>query len=418
MNSVFLLVFKSLLNRRVSTGLTTLSIALSVMLLLGVERIRSGARDSFSQTISQTDLVVGARGGNLSLLLYSVFHMGNATNNISMISYEHFKKHPAIKWTIPISLGDSHRGFRVVATTEDYFNHYRYARNKSLVMSQGNWNKDLFDVVIGYEVAQRLNYQVGDPVIIAHGLTTGSAIFEHTDTPFKIIGILEKTTTPVDRGLYISLEAMEAIHVGWQTGAPKNTSAHRFTPEQLSPKQITAFFAAAHARTDALRLMREINSYEDEPLLGIIPALTLSELWQNLAYAEISLQVISIFVVSVSLLGMLISIYTTLNERRREVSILRAIGGSRPLTIILFIFETVFLSLTGCILGIALLYFCLFFTQSLIQKYSGIYIPIQWLERTDLIYIISVLVLGLLFGLIVGYKAHRNSLSDGLTIRV
>ena len=268
------------------------------------------------------------------------------------------------------------------------------------------------------KIVDSLHYKIGDPVVLAHGISNGPAIFDHKDNPFKIVGILDRTTTPVDRGLYISLQAMEAIHIGWESGTPNKENAHLFSAEQLQPKQITAFFSAAHARTDALKLMREVNDYEDEPLLGIIPALTLSELWQSLSYAEISLQVIAVFVVAVSHLGMLISIYTTLNERRREISILRAIGGSQPLTIILFVSETVFLSLAGCAVGIFFLYSGLFATQSLIQWHAGIYISIEWLETTDAIYLVSILVLGILSGLTIGYKAHRNSLADGLMIRV
>jgi putative ABC transport system permease protein len=285
-------------------------------------------------------------------------------------------------------------------------------------MQVGHWNENLFDVVIGSEVANRLHYKIGDPVVIAHGISSGPAILEHSDSPFKVVGILERTTTPVDRGLYISLEAMEALHIGWQSGANKNNPAHEYTKAQLRPTQITTFFAAAHARSDALRLMREVNDYEDEPLLGIIPAMTLSELWQSLSYAEVSLQVIAFFVVSVSLLGMLISIYTTLNERRREISILRAVGGSRSLTVILFVSETVFLTIAGCLLGIVFLYSGLLATQSLIQEYAGVHIPIQWLETTDLTYLLFILILGVISGMIIGYKAHRNSLIDGLMIRV
>jgi putative ABC transport system permease protein len=418
MTHVLRLAIRSLLNRRVTTGLTVLSIALSVMLLIGVERIRSGAKDSFSQTISQTDLIVGARGGNLSLLLYSVFHMGTATNNISIETYNQFNKHPAIKWTIPISLGDSHRGFRVVATTESFFQNYKYSRTKSLNMQVGHWNRGLFDVVIGAEIAKMLQYKVGDPVVIAHGITSGPAILDHADSPFKVVGILERTTTPVDRGLYISLEAMEAIHVGWQSGSPSKNTSHTFSDEQLRPKQITAFFLGANARTDALRLKREVNDYEEEALLGIIPAMTLSELWQSLSYAELSLQIIGLFVVAVSLLGMLISIYTTLNERRREVSILRSIGGSSRLTILLFTTETVFLTIAGSVLGVILLYVGLFASQSSIQNIAGVYIPIQWIESTDILYLCLILLLGLVSGLLIGIKAHRNSLADGLVIRV
>jgi putative ABC transport system permease protein len=117
---VLSLAYQSLKNRQLTSVLTVLSIALSVTLLLGVEQVRVGARESFANTISQTDLIVGARGGTLQLLLYAVFRIGTATNNISYESYEHFRSHPAVAWTIPYSLGDSHRGYRVVGTTEDF----------------------------------------------------------------------------------------------------------------------------------------------------------------------------------------------------------------------------------------------------------------------------------------------------------
>lgn len=418
MTNILSLALKSLWNRRVTTLLTIFSTAFSVALLLGVERVRSGAQESFSQTISQTDLIVGARGGDISLLLYSVFQMGNPTNNISMESYQHFAQHPAIKWTIPISLGDSHKGFRVISTTESFLENYRYARDHHLAMQEGQWNKNLFDVVLGSEVAKTLGYKIGDPVVIAHGISGGVSLFEHSKTPFHVVGILERTTTPVDRALYISLQAMEAIHIGWQAGPPSEGQAPTYSEADLKPRQITAFFAAARARTDALRLQREINDYSEEPLLAIVPAITLGELWHSLSYAETSLQVIAGFVVIVSLLGMLISLYTTLNERRREISILRAIGGSAATTLALFITETLFLTISGCLLGTALLYLLLICGQSLLQKLSGIYIPIQWLSLTDFIYFGGILALGFLAGLIIGWKAHRNSLADGLMIRV
>ncbi|MGH8056140.1 MAG: ABC transporter permease, partial [Candidatus Entotheonellia bacterium] len=120
------LAYASLKNRWLTSALTLFSIALSVALLLGVEQVRLGARESFANTISQTDLIVGARGGTLQLLLYTVFRIGTATNNIAYASYESFRKHPAVAWTIPYSLGDSHRGYRVVGTTEDFYTRYRY----------------------------------------------------------------------------------------------------------------------------------------------------------------------------------------------------------------------------------------------------------------------------------------------------
>ena len=124
------LALKSLRNRKFTALLTIISIALSVALLLGVERVRNDAKLTFTNTISGTDLIVGARSGSVQLLLYSVFRIGNPTNNISWESYQDISSNPLTKWSVPISLGDSHRGFRVMGTVKDYFTHFRYARKK------------------------------------------------------------------------------------------------------------------------------------------------------------------------------------------------------------------------------------------------------------------------------------------------
>src|SRR5215510_14668270 len=132
---VLRLALQSLRNRWLTAVLTVLAIAVSVMLLLGVEKIRTGARQSFADTISGTDLIVGARSGSLQLLLYSVFRIGNATNNLTWASYQDMAYMPDIAWTVPFSLGDSHRGFRVLGTTPGYFAHYKYRQTHSLQFS-------------------------------------------------------------------------------------------------------------------------------------------------------------------------------------------------------------------------------------------------------------------------------------------
>src|SRR6476620_7576954 len=139
------------------------------MLLLGVEKVRTGARQSFADTISGTDLIVGARSGSIQLLLYAVFRIGNATNNITWPSFQDIASRPEIDWVVPLSLGDSHRGFRVLGTTPDYFKHYRYRQTHGLEFSAGQPFSDLFDAVIGADGADALHYKVGQSVIVAHG---------------------------------------------------------------------------------------------------------------------------------------------------------------------------------------------------------------------------------------------------------
>jgi putative ABC transport system permease protein len=419
---LFSLAWHSLKNRKLTTGLTVVSIALSVALLVGVEHVRIGARDSFSNTISQTDLIVGARGGSLQLLLYSVFHIGSATNNVSYASYEHFRNHPAVEWTIPYSLGDSHRGFRVVGTTEDFYTHYRYRHDHKIEVSEGHSPDGVFDVVLGSDVAKTLKYKVGDPIIVTHGISEGRGLLQHDDKPFRVVGILARTATPVDRSLYVTLYGIEAMHMDWADGGPplpgEETPASKVKKEDLKIKQITAFLLRSKSRIDTLRLQREINTFEDEPLMSIIPGVALAELWNTIGYAEEALTVVTFFVLVVGLLGMLVSLYTSLNERRREMAILRALGAGPRKVIFLLVLESFLLSLAGTVLGFATVYAGAFLTQPIIERRFGLFIPITAPTTTGYVYLCTVIVAGLLIGFVPAVKAYRNALADGLSIRV
>jgi len=320
----------SLANRRFTALLTVFAIALSVCLLLAVERVRTEARASFANTISGTDLIVGARSGSVNLLLYSVFRIGNATNNIRWDSFERFANHRQVKWAIPISLGDSHRGYRVMGTSTAYFEHYRYARSQALQLAQGRaFADDPFEVVLGAEVAQALGYGLGEKIVLAHGVATISLV-KHDDKPFTVVGILERTGTPVDRTLHISLAGMEALHIDWQNGMPARgaaqISADQARTMDLQPKQITAFMLGLNSKIATFSLQREINEFRGEPLLAILPGVALQELWSLMGTAEQALFVVSLFVVLTGLIGMLTAILTSLNERRREMAILRSVA--------------------------------------------------------------------------------------------
>ena len=219
MKALFSIAWKSAWNRRFTLALTVLSIALSTFLLLGVERIRTELRDNFSASVSGTDLIVGARTGASQLLLYSVFRIGAATNNMQWQSVQALAAHPGVDWVVPLSLGDSHRGFAVLATSPDYFRHFRYGNRQPLRLREGKPFAELFDAVVGAEVADRLGYHVGQRITLAHG--SGELnVAEHADKPFTVVGVLARTGTPVDRTVHIGLEAMEAIHLEWRGGAP------------------------------------------------------------------------------------------------------------------------------------------------------------------------------------------------------
>ena len=419
MTLVLRIARKSLANRWSTALLTVLSIALSVMLLLGVEKVRTSARASFSDTISDTDLIVGARSGAVQLLLYAVFRIGNATANISWQTFEDLAAQPEVAWIVPLSLGDSHHGFRVLGTTPDYFEHYRYRHGQGLRFEAGARFADLFDAVLGADIAQALGYQLGDPIVVAHGLGDTSFAL-HDDKPFRVAGILAKTGTPVDRTVHVGLAAIEAIHVDWQSGAriPGQTvSGEQVRQMDLQPQAITAALIGLKSRLDTFKLQRFINEYPEEPLSAILPGVALQELWSLIGVAESALGAISVMVVITALLGMVTMILSSLNERRREMAILRSVGA-RPRTILgLLVTEAGMLTAAGVAAGVVLVYALLIVLRPLIDARFGLYIDLRPPEARELAMLSIVVVAGVGAGLLPALRAYRLSLADGMTVR-
>lgn len=414
------LALKSLSNRRMTVGLTVFAIAVSVLLVLGVERLRHDAKSSFANTISGTDLIVGARSGSIQLLLYSVFRIGNATNNISWRSYQDIASRPDVAWTIPLSLGDSHRGYRVMGTTTDYFEHYRYGRGQPLAFADGKPFADVFDAVLGADVAEALGYRRGDPIVVAHGL--GAEGFStHDDKPFTVTGILERTGTPVDRTVHVSLTGIEAIHVDWKGGARvpgMSVDADTVRQMGLKPKSITAFLVGLKSRLAAFRIQRAINEYRREPLLAALPGVALQELWDLMGTAETALAAISFFVVAAGLLGMLTMLLSGLNERRREIAILRTVGA-RPAHIFgLLVLEAGLITLAGALLGLAMLYLELLIAQPFVAAEYGLTLTIGLPSVRDLSVLGLIVAAGVAAGTLPAARAYRQSLADGMVARV
>ncbi len=414
------LAFLSVLNRRVTAGLTLLAIALSVAMLLGVEKVRRDARGVFTNTISGTDLIVGARSGAIQLLLYSVFRIGNATSNISWESYREIAHFPKVRWTVPMALGDSHRGFRVMGTSAGYFEHYRYARTESLEFAAGGGFDDVFDAVLGAEVAERLGYALGDSLIVAHG-TGDVSLFEHDDKPFRVAGILAPTGTPVDRTVHVSLEGYTAMHVDWAAGVPipgVRISAEEARAMDLTPKTITAFLVGLDSKIAIFGVQRRINEYREEPLLAIIPGVALQELWGLMSVAENVLRVVSSMVVVTGLLGMLTVILSSLEARRREMAVLRSVGA-RPLHVFaLFMSEAGVLALLGAAAGVALLYAALLVGQPIVAREFGLHLSLAMPVTADWWIIAAVVGAGFVAGSVPGFRAYRLSLADGLSMRI
>lgn len=413
------LAWQSLANRKTTALLTLLSLTISMLLLLGVDHLRQQARDNFSQAVSGTDLIVGARTGPVNLLLYSVFHIGNPNNNISWESWQQLANSRDVAWAIPISLGDSHAGFRVIGTSTAMFEHFRYSRDRSLEFTAGERFNDLYEVVLGAHVARALGYQTGEQIVISHG--TGAVSFaDHDDKPFVVTGILQPTGTPLDKSLLTSLESIEAIHVGWQQGSlipGLGASAEETRQMDLQPQSITAGFIGLNSRMATFGVQRMVNQYQGEALTAILPGVALSELWTTLGNFENLLRILSIMVLLAALIGMATMLLASLNERRRELAILRAVGARPWYLLALIELEALMVALAAFLLGWLLLNGSIQLLEPWLINRWGVFI--EPLAAGPDVFTKMGLLLGaaLLAGLLPALAAYRKSLADGLVVR-
>ncbi|AWI76152.1 peptide ABC transporter permease [Parazoarcus communis] len=425
MSPVWHLCWRSIANRRLSVGLTVVAVALAVAMLIGVERLRTEARHAFARTISGTDLIVGARGGPVQLLLYSVFHMGDATNNMSWQSLQQIAALPQVNWVVPVSLGDSHRGFRVLGTTSAFFERYRYAEDETIAFAAGRSfsaaPEGIFEAVVGAEVAARFGYAEGQRIVLSHGSGGGVSFSDHADKPFTIVGVLKRTGTPVDRTVLVSLEGIEAIHVDWQAGAP--IPGVHIAPEQvrkfdIAPKTVTAALIGLKNRVTVFRVQRQINTFAAEPLTAILPGATLQELWSLVGVAEQALLAVSALVVVVGLAGLVAVMVASLGERRRELAILRALGAGPRQILALLMLESMSLAVAGIFIGLVVVNVGTAALSPWLAAEYGLHVGVSWPSTAELGLLGAVLAASVLASVVPGVRAYRYSLADGMTIRI
>jgi putative ABC transport system permease protein len=417
------LAARSLWNRRGSAALTVFAIAVSVALLVGVQKLRAGAQQSFASTVSGTDLIVGARSSPLGLLLYAIFRIGEPTSNVSWASYRKVAEHPDVAWTIPLALGDAVRGFRVIGTTGDYFEHYRYGRDRGLEFASGGpFGED--EAVLGADVARALGLKVGSEIVVSHGIGEGS--FQHHDAhPVRVAGVLAATGTPVDRAVHVGLGTLAEMHGQVSPASHADHEEHAgqeghadHEAGAAEPPGITAFLVGMQARETVLLMQRALNDYRGEALQAVMPGVALSELWRLLGVVDRVLLAVSLCVVLAGLLGMLSAILSTLNERRREMAILRSVGARPAHVFRLLVLEAGLLALAGALIGLALGYGALALAAPLLEQRLGVLIEVGTPGRIDAIIVGGVTLAALLMGAIPAWRAYRNSLADGLTVRL
>lgn len=428
MKTLLPLALASAWNRRLSLSLAVFSIALAVTLLLAVTRVRDAAETGFAQAVAGVDLVVGPRGSPMQLLLHAVFHLGDATHTIRWQSYRALSTDPQIAWSIPLALGDSHLGFPVLGTTPEYFRHLRRGQQQPLDFSSGRPFRELFEAVVGAEIAARLGYRLGELITLHHGSVhldeledTDQHGAEHADKPFRVVGILSPTATPIDRTIHVSLASLEAIHLNWQGGLPLpglDIPPQLATKFDLTPKTLDAVLIGLHQRTDVFRAQRQIANFTGEPLMAILPSLTMDELWQLVGSVERSLHGLAWLVVGVGLASMAAVILAGLGERRRELAILRSVGASSRHIVALMMLEGGTLTAAGLLTGLGFVEGAGYLFTPWANARLGLDLSTNAFSAEELRLIAGILATGLLTSLLPGWRASRMSLADGLVPRL
>lgn len=401
--SLFRIGFQSVLSRKAVTIMLVCSIGLSTALLVGVQAVKSSAKVSFSHSLSGTDLLVGPRGGDIELMMYMVFHVGRPTALMDWSTIADIRQHPQIQWLVPISLGDSHRGHRVIGTTSDYFTHMRYGKKQSLSFHRGRAFNAPYEVVIGAAVAKKHNYRIGDSLYIAHGAPSRAQRI-HKQQPFVVVGVLRPTATPVDQSVLVSLSSIEAIH----------DSSTSDQPKQWVPTAVTGCFVGLKSRLAVFSVQRQLKTAFSEPLSAIIPGIALSQLWQRLSIIDHAFLIITILVVCMALMGLIVAMVLSLNQRHQELAILRSLGCRPCQLVALLMIEAGVITIVGvgvgCLgVGIGGVLFGPWLTSQ-----WGISVPVAHVYQSSLKLALWICLSGIGVSILPAYHAYRVGLAERL----
>jgi putative ABC transport system permease protein len=278
-------------------------------------------------------------------------------------------------------------------------------------------------------VARRLRIDPGARIVIAHG--AGEVSFmQHEDSPFTVTGVLAATGTPVDRAVYVSLRGLDAVHAPMNAKPSADPLAEAMVRRPAHDHDdhddghdavaggITAVFVGLKNRAAALGVQRAINEFPGEPLTAILPGVTLQEVWEITGVVERTLFAVSLLVVLVGLAGMLVALLTSLGERRREMAILRSVGARPAHVFGLILGEAALITAAGVVLGVLALTGALALAHEWIAARFGLFLPVAWPSPHELSLLAGVAFAGVLIGLVPAWRCYRQSLADGMTIRI
>lgn len=416
-----------LMNRKFTTFLTILSVALAVALISSVLTLREETRKRFEEEGQAFDIVVGAKGSPLQLVLSSVYFMDNPTGNIPWSVYEQIKSHTDyVQSAYPIALGDNYQGFRIVGTDSGLFNHKWISpitgeERSPFQLSKGRIFEKPFEAVLGSLVAKETGLEIGDSFISSHGFIRMPEILgghEHAQHPYTVVGIFRHSNSPFDRAIFTSVESVWDIHAEHHDEEANDNKdgdiPGKYEEWGKDPRSmITAVLV--QLQSPALRFLYREMVRESTVAMAATPVEEIAKLFEQfLGTAKTVLLSVGYLVVIISALSIMIGLYLAIIQRRRDLAIMRALGASR-----VEIFGSVLIeAFLVTILGIAVGYLLGGATTKIIglyltQKY-GLTVSSIVLTPEHFTSFATVGVVGVLAGIIPAWQAYKRSIARDL----
>ncbi|SHN15077.1 putative ABC transport system permease protein [Cyclobacterium lianum] len=406
--SMLKLSWKYLLAKPWNTALNILLLALGLSIITVLILIQDQFQNKMNRDAAGIDLVIGAKGSPLQLVLSAVYHIDFPTGNIPLDEARAMSRNRLIKKAIPLALGDNYEGFRIVGTNLDYLDLYETD------FSSGDAWKQAFEVVLGSEVAEKTGFGVGDTFVGSHGIAAAS--HEHDEHPYQVVGILSPTDRVVDQLILTSVESVWYAHdEAHDHDKMEQEVAKTGFPEATEDegRELTTLLIQYRNPIAAVQLPRLVNSRSS--MQAASPSFEISRLFELLGVGISLVQGLALIIVLIAGLGIFIALYNSLKERKYDLAVMRAIGASKEQLFILIILEGILLTFLGAVAGLGIGHFFLYILVMLNEQgaLSGlradVFLNQEW-------WILAyALVVGVVASLIPAWNAYRADIANQLT---
>jgi putative ABC transport system permease protein len=413
----FLIVRRSLRRHALSTSVTIASAALASGLVMAVFSISAQSTRAFGRGGVGFDAVLGARGSPLQLVLNTVYHLETSPGNIPWSLYEEVKGDPRVKLAVPYAVGDAYRGFRVVGTTPELFTDFEYRPGERFEVREPGriFSPDHREAVVGAAAARELGLAINDEFQPEHGVQSGPHAAVHEEE-YTVVGVLAPTNSPSDRVIWIPIEGIYHMkgHVGRdESGHEVHASPEHGVPDEY--REVSAVMLELAGGTAGFSLAGEINRRRKDATLAWPIAQTMADLLRKLGWMNRVLELVAYLVVAVAAGSLLASLYNTMNERRREFAVLRALGARRSTVFGAIVLEAGTIAALGAAFGYAVYFGILLASARIVQAQTGVTLDLLLVHPALQWTPVAMVAVGALAGLLPALKAYATDVASHLT---